>query len=423
MVSQGYLPNSRGACPPVGYHAVMESDTGTPLVVLGVTGGIGAYKACELARELMRRGMRVKTVMTAAAQRFVTPLTFRTLTGESVGVSLWDDPTQRVHHVSLAQEADVVVIAPCTANVIAKIAHGRADDLLTTTVLATEAPLVVAPAMNTHMWTKDITRRNLAELIGRGAVVVEPGTGELACGDVGEGRLAEVGLIADAVEREVQRTRSLAGTRVLVTAGPTREPIDAVRFIGNRSSGRQGYAIAEEAARRGADVTLVSGPTSLADPAGVRVIRVETAAEMFEAVDAAYAHAGIVVAAAAVADLRPRVREAGKIKKSDAPDSIALERTVDILAALGARKGDRILVGFAAEAGDAVAYAREKLGAKNLDLIVANDVTASGAGFDVPTNRVTLIDRSEAIALPLMDKRAVARALLDRVEALRKDPR
>ena len=401
----------------------METSSHTPLVVLGVTGGIGAYKSCELARELMRRGMRVKTVMTAAAQRFVTPLTFRTLTGEPVGVSLWDDPTQRVHHVSLAEEADVVVVAPCTANVIAKIAQGRADDLLTTTVLASQGPLVIAPAMNTRMWVKDVTRHNVAVLESRGVVIVEPGTGDLACGEVGEGRLAEVGVIADVVENEARRARSLAGVRVLVTAGPTREPIDAVRFIGNRSSGRQGYAIAEEAARRGAEVTLVSGPTSLADPAGVRTVRVETAAEMLVAAEKGFGDADIVVAAAAVADLRPAAPAAGKIRKAEAPDSIALEATTDILAALGSRKQGRVLVGFAAEIGDPVSSARQKLAAKNLDLIVANDVTEPGAGFDVPTNRVTLIDAAGATALPLMDKRAVARAVLDRIEALRKEAR
>jgi phosphopantothenoylcysteine decarboxylase/phosphopantothenate--cysteine ligase len=401
----------------------MDTDARTPLVVLGVTGGIAAYKACELARELMRRGMRVKTVMTAAARRFVTPLTFRTLTGEPVGVSLWDDPTQRVHHVSLAEEADVVVLAPCTANVIAKIAQGRADDLLTTTVLAAEAPLVVAPAMNTRMWSKEATRGNVATLVARGAVIVEPGTGDLACGDVGEGRMAEVGAIADAVEREVGRVRSLAGVRVLVTAGPTREPIDAVRFVGNRSSGRQGYAIAEEAARRGADVTLVSGPTALPDPFGVRTVRIETAAEMLAAVEEAFEGAELVISAAAIVDLRPVAPLSGKIKKSEAPESISLEVTADILASLGARKGARTLVGFAAEAGDPVPSARAKLTAKNLDLIVANDITAEGAGFDILTNRVTLVDKAATTELPVMDKRAVARAVLDRVETLRKDVR
>jgi len=399
----------------------MDTDTHRPTVVLGVTGGIGAYKACELARELMRRGMRVKTIMTAAAQRFVTPLTFRTLTGEPVAVSLWDDPTAHVHHISLAQEADVLVIAPCTANVIAKMATGRADDLLTTTALATEAPIVVAPAMNTHMWLRDVTQRNVRALQERGVVFVAPGSGELACGDVGEGRLADVLDIADAVEREARRARSLAGVQVVVTAGPTQEPIDPVRYIGNRSSGRQGYAIAEEAARRGASVTLVSGPTELPDPFGAAVVRVGTAAEMLDAVLASYERADIVVAAAAVADFRPVTVVDRKLKKESAPETIALERTVDILATLGQRKGDRMLVGFAAETGDPVASARGKLAAKNLDLVVANDVTAAGAGFGTSTNIVTLVDARGQQALPLMDKRAVARAVLDRVETLRKE--
>lgn len=401
----------------------METPRDTPLIVLGITGGIGAYKACELARELMRRGLRVKTVMTSAAQRFVTPLTFRTLTGEPVGVSLWDEPASGVHHISLAEEADVVVIAPCTANVIAKIAQGRADDLLTTTVLATEAQLVVAPAMNTHMWARDITRGNVAVLVSRGAVIVEPGTGVLACGDVGEGRLAEVGDIADAVELAARRALSLKGVRILVTSGPTREPIDDVRFIGNRSSGRQGHAVAEEAARRGAEVTLVSGPTSLADPFGVRTVRVETAAEMLAAVEEAFPCCDVVVAAAAVADFRPAEATSGKIAKDEAPAALELERTVDILALLGQRKGGRILVGFAAQSGDPVPAALKKLAAKNLDLIVANDVTAPGAGFDVPTNVVTLIDSIGVEPLPLMDKRAVARAVLDKVESIRRRAR
>jgi phosphopantothenoylcysteine decarboxylase/phosphopantothenate--cysteine ligase len=398
----------------------MDTNTSKPVVVLGVTGGIGAYKACELARELMRRGMRVKTVMTSAAQRFVTPLTFRTLTGESVAVSMWDDPTQHVHHISLAQEADVVVIAPCTANVIAKLAHGRADDLLTTTVLATEAPVVVAPAMNTHMWARDVTQSNVAVLRDRGAVFVEPESGELACGDVGDGRLAGVLAIADAVTREVERTRSLAGVRVLVTAGPTREPIDPVRFIGNRSSGRQGYAIAEEAARRGASVTLVSGPTSLRDPFGVETVHVESAAQMLAAVEMAYSQAIVVIAAAAVADFRPVAPSETKIKKSGAAGEVALERTVDILASLGDRKGRRVLVGFAAETGDPVDSARGKLVAKHLDLVVANDVTEPGAGFESLTNRVTFVAADGVESLPCMDKSAVARALLDRIETILK---
>jgi len=392
-----------------------------PTVVLGVTGGIAAYKACEVARELMRAGVRVKVVMTAAAQRFVTPLTFRTLTGEPVAVSLWDDPSQRVHHISLAEEADVVVLVPCTANVIAKLAHGRADDILTTTVLATEAPVVMAPAMNTHMWRKDVTRANVDALRERGYRFVEPGTGELACGDTGEGRLATVAEIVDAVLVEVRRTRSLEGVRLLVTAGPTREPIDAVRFIGNRSSGRQGYAVAEEAARRGADVTLVSGPTSLPVPFGVTCVQVETAAEMRDAVLAVYGDSTAVVMTAAVADLRPAAPIVGKMKKGEAPGAIALERTEDILETLGADKGDRVLVGFAAETSDVVEYARGKLAAKNLDLIVANDVSEPGVGFDSGSNRVVFVTGDAAETRPLMTKTAVAAELLDRLAALMKE--
>jgi phosphopantothenoylcysteine decarboxylase/phosphopantothenate--cysteine ligase len=396
----------------------MENNASKPVVVLGVTGGIGAYKACELARELMRRGARVKTVMTAAAQRFVTPLTFRSLTGESVATSMWDDPTQHVHHISLAQEADVVVIAPCTANVIAKIAQGRADDLLTTMVLATEAPVVLAPAMNTRMWAKPVTQANVGALRDTGVVFVEPESGQLACGDVGDGRLADIGAIADAVMREIARARSLEGIGVLVTAGPTREPIDPVRFIGNRSSGRQGYAIAEEAARRGATVTLVSGPTSLRDPFGVKVVRVETAAQMLDAAEGAYGTAQVVIAAAAVADFRPADPATAKLKKADAPDNVVLERTVDILASLGAHKEGRVLVGFAAETGDPVDAARGKLVAKSLDLVVANDVIEPGSGFETLTNHVAFVAADGAEWLPRMDKHAVARALLDRVETI-----
>jgi phosphopantothenoylcysteine decarboxylase/phosphopantothenate--cysteine ligase len=399
----------------------MDTPLDRPTVVLGITGGIGAYKACEVARELMRRGCRVKVVMTAAAKRFVTPLTFRTLTGEPVAVTLWDEPEAGVHHISLADEADVLVIAPCTANVINKLAQGRADDILTTTALATEAPLVIAPAMNTHMWLKDVTQAAVETLRGRGAVFVEPGTGDLACGDVGEGRLATVGEIVEAVMAELVRARDLAGERVLVTAGPTREPIDPVRFIGNRSSGRQGYAIAEEAARRGADVTLVSGPTSLSDPFGVRVVRVETALQMRDAVATAFSDADVVVMTAAVADFRPAEAAASKLKKAAAPDTLRLERNPDILAGLGERKGDRLLVGFAAETGDVVAHARAKLAEKNLDMVVGNDVSEPGVGFDSTVNRVVFVTAVGEEALPVMGKRAVAGELLDRVARMIKE--
>lgn len=390
--------------------------TSAPTVVLGVTGCIAAYKSAELARALVRAGVRVKVVMTDAATRFMGPLTFRTLTNEPVVTSLWDDPgSSAVYHVSLAEEADVMVIAPCTANVLAKIAVGRADDMLTTTVLATQAPLVIAPAMNTHMWRAAATQENLATVRARGAIVVEPASGELACGDVGEGRLAEVDAIAAVVLAELARSRDLVGVRALVTAGPTYEPIDAVRFIGNRSSGRQGYAIAEELARRGAEVTLVSGPTVLPDPFGVRTVRVTTALEMEAAARDAYGDANVVVATAAVSDFRPAAVAAGKLKKDEAPTVVELERTPDILAGFGAEKGDRVLVGFAAETEDVLAYARGKLESKNLDLVVANDVSVPGLGFSSADNRVTFVAREGERELPVMSKMAIARELGDEI--------
>jgi phosphopantothenoylcysteine decarboxylase/phosphopantothenate--cysteine ligase len=385
-------------------------------IVVGVTGGIGAYKACELVRALMRRGFRVKVVMTESATRFVTPLTFRTLTGEPVATSLWaDEPDARVHHISLAEEADVVVLAPCTANVIAKLVHGRADDMLTTTVLATAAPLVIAPAMNVHMWRKEITQQNVRALEVRGCVIVAPTRGELACGDVGEGRLADVATIADAAEAEARRARDLAGVHVLVTAGPTHEPIDPVRFVGNRSSGKQGFAIAEEAARRGARVMLVSGPVSLSDPFGVEVVRVTTAEEMRTATLAAFGAADVVIASAAVSDFRPAQAAHEKIKKGSAVPQVPLERTPDILAEIGALNAGRaVLVGFAAETADVVGRAAEKLVAKGLDLVVANDVSGE-LGFGTDDNRVTLVADGGVEPLPVLSKRAIAREILDRV--------
>ncbi|MDA3935875.1 MAG: bifunctional phosphopantothenoylcysteine decarboxylase/phosphopantothenate--cysteine ligase CoaBC [Actinomycetota bacterium] len=387
-----------------------------PVVALGLTGCIAAYKACEIARALVKRGVRVIPLMTEAATRFVGPLTLRTLTGEQVASSLWEDPgTAQVHHISLAQEIDVFAIVPCTANVVAKLAHGRADDLLTTTALATEAPLVIAPAMNTHMWRAEATIENLNMLRSRGSVIVEPESGELACGDVGEGRLAPLEAIVEAIMAEVERAQDLAGVRMLVTAGPTREPIDAVRFIGNPSSGKTGYGVAQEAARRGAHVTLVSGPTELPDPFGCTTVRVSTAAEMLQATVEAYASCDVVVASAAVSDLRPVFVFEGKIKKSASPSSVELERTEDILAQMGQDKGERLLVGFAAETDNVLSYAREKLVAKNLDLIVANDVSVPEVGFGGDMNTVSIISADEVQELPHMSKRAVARVLLDRI--------
>jgi phosphopantothenoylcysteine decarboxylase/phosphopantothenate--cysteine ligase len=393
----------------------MDTTSDTPLVVLGVTGCIAAYKACELARTLMREGCRVRVVMTEAATHFVGPATFRALTGEPVAVGLWDEATARVHHISLAEEADVFVVAPATANTLVKLSVGRADDLLSTTALATEAPMVLAPAMNVHMWRAEATRAAVATLRSRGAVVVEPETGELACGEVGEGRLAALDAIAEAVLAEVRRVRDLLGVRVLVTAGGTQEPIDPVRYIGNRSSGKTGYAIAEEAARRGAEVTLVSGPTSLPDPFGITTIRVQTAAQMHAAVLAAYADADAVVASAAVADFRPASAAERKQKKDTAPLTLELERTVDILAELGRSKGERLLVGFGAETTDVLAGATAKLASKNLDLVIANDVSEAGLGFGSDSNRVWFVSADETIELPVLTKTAIARKLWDRI--------
>jgi len=354
----------------------MDTTSDTPLVVLGVTGCIAAYKACELARTLMREGCRVRVVMTEAATHFVGPATFRALTGEPVAVGLWDEATARVHHISLAEEADVFVVAPATANTLVKLSVGRADDLLSTTALATEAPMVLAPAMNVHMWRAEATRAAVATLRSRGAVVVEPETGELACGEVGEGRLAALDAIAEAVLAEVRRVRDLLGVRVLVTAGGTQEPID---------------------------------------PFGITTIRVQTAAQMHAAVLAAYADADAVVASAAVADFRPASAAERKQKKDTAPLTLELERTVDILAELGRSKGERLLVGFGAETTDVLAGATAKLASKNLDLVIANDVSEAGLGFGSDSNRVWFVSADETIELPVLTKTAIARKLWDRI--------
>jgi phosphopantothenoylcysteine decarboxylase/phosphopantothenate--cysteine ligase len=396
----------------------MSKPADRPTVVLGVTGCIAAYKACELARTLMKAGCRVKIVMTESATKFVGPTTFRALTGEPVAVGLWDESDARVHHISLAEEADVFVIAPATANTLAKIAQGRADDLLSTSALATEATLLVAPAMNVHMWRAETTQLAMGALRARGAVVVQPETGELACGDIGEGRLASPGTIAEAVLAEVHRSRDLVDVSVLVTAGGTQEPLDPVRFLGNRSSGKTGYRIAEEAARRGADVTLVSGPTTLPDPFGVTTVRVTTAQQMRDAVAGVYPGTDAVVACAAVADFRPVAAAGHKQKKDAAPLTLSLERTPDILAELGASKAERVLVGFAAETQDVLAAAAGKLAAKNLDLVVANDVSVEGLGFGSESNRVWFVSASGAEELPVQSKTSIARELWDRVAPL-----
>lgn len=389
-------------------------------VVLGVSGGIAAYKSAELVRALRQRGARVRVVMTRGAQQFITPLTLQTLSGEPVSTDLFDlDQESQIGHIALADSADVLLVAPATANVVAKLAHGIADDLLTTIALATRARMVVAPAMNVHMYESAIVRENLARLRERGVRVVEPDAGELACGYEGQGRLPDVDVLLEELAAALA-PKDLAGETVLVTAGPTREYLDPVRFLSNRSSGRMGFAVARAAARRGARVVLVTGPAALPDPRSVEVVRVESAQEMAAAVDAHVSRASIVVAAAAVADYRPRRTARDKAAKVQGGMTLELETTRDIVAGIDRSRSDLIVVGFAAETGDPVAKARAKLARKGLDLIVANDVSAPGAGFDVETNVVTLIDRETETSLPLLDKDAVADAILERVAALRR---
>jgi phosphopantothenoylcysteine decarboxylase/phosphopantothenate--cysteine ligase len=392
-----------------------------PVVVLGVTGCIGAYKACEVLRELQRRGVDVHVVMTAAATRFVSPMTFEALSRHPVFHDQWAlGANGEIRHISLADDAELLLVAPATANSLGKFARGIADDALSTLYLATRAPVVVAPAMNVNMFEHEAVRENLATLRGRGVVVVEPGEGYLACGWLGKGRLAEVEAIVEVALARLARRAELAGETLLVTAGPTLEDIDPVRYVSNRSSGAMGYRLAEAARDRGARVILVSGPTALSAPHGVNFVAVRSAEEMQKAVAAHAAAASIVIAAAAVSDYRPARASASKLKKTDGPMGLELVRTPDILKGLGETKGGRLLVGFAAETEDLVANARRKLEAKNLDLIVANDVTAPGAGFAGPTNAVVLLRRDgQSRDVPLATKREVADEILDEVVALR----
>ena len=391
------------------------------VVVLGVTGCIGAYKACEVLRELQRRDVDVHVVMTAAATRFVTPMTFEALSHHPVFHDQWAlGENGGIRHVSLADDADLLLVAPATANSVGKFARGIADDALSTLYLATRAPVVVAPAMNVNMYGHASVQENLQTLRARGVSIVEPGSGYLACGWLGRGRLAETGEIVDAALAVLQRQRDLEGETVLVTAGPTVEDIDPVRFVSNRSTGRMGYRVAEAARDRGARVVLVSGPTSLPAPPGVELVNVRSAADMERAVQQHLPGVTVVVAAAAVSDYRPATVAATKLKKSDAGLSLSLARTPDILKGLGAAKGGRVLVGFAAETDDLLRHAREKLQVKNLDLIVANDVAAEGSGFGGETNAGSILRRDGTHAdVPLGTKRAMADRILDEVRAIR----
>jgi len=393
-------------------------------VLLAVSGGIAAYKIPELVRALDRAGLAVRCALTEAATRFVSPLVLQTLTREPVRTDLLDPGEEgQIGHIELADQADAVVVAPATANLLARMAAGLADDLVSTLLLATKAKILVAPAMNVNMWEHPATQANVATLRARGVHFVGPDAGALACGWEGAGRMAEPEAIAAALEL-VLGPASLAGERVVVTAGGTREPIDGVRAIVNRSSGKMGFALAAEAARRGAEVVLVAGPSALATPAGVRRTDVETALEMRSAVLAELSTASLVIMAAAVADFRPAAPVAGKIKKEDLPEGagveLALVRNPDILAEISRERGRRIVVGFAAESRDVIANARNKLARKGCDLLVANDVSRADAGFESDRNAVALLTPDGDVEeLPLLDKREVAVRIWDRIEKLR----
>lgn len=389
-------------------------------IVVGVTGGIAAYKACELVSRLVKQGADVRVIMTKNATEFVQPLTFQSLSHNPVSVDTFANiQTWEIEHVALAQRADLFIIAPATANVMAKLACGIADDMLTTTVLATHAPVLLAPAMNTGMWENPATQHNLEVLVARGVHIAVPGTGLLACGTTGAGRMSEPVELVEAANALLKARADMAGLSVVVTAGPTAEPIDPVRFITNRSSGRMGYALAEAARARGANVTLISGPTALKLPAGVDVVRISTTRELHDAV-LAHADADVIIQAAAPADFRVREYSDKKIKRTGDTLTLELEPNPDIAAELGQlKRPGQTLVGFAAETNDVNANARDKLRRKSLDLIVANDVTRAGAGFDVDTNIVTLIDEDEMRELPIMSKRDVADSVLDHVLKLR----
>jgi len=393
------------------------------LIALGVTGSVGAYKSVEVAPGLQKRGHEVVAIMTAAAQQFIGPLTLEAITRRDVITDQFAPGlNSSVEHVSLASTIDALVVAPATANVLGKFANGIADDFLSSLHLVTRAPIVMAPAMNSNMWTHEAVERNLAILRGRGVHLVDPESGELACGWVGPGRLAEPERIVTAVEEVLRPAGSLLGRSVLVTAGPTYEDLDPVRYLGNRSTGRMGLALAAEAARRGAKVTLVLGPTSLVPPAGMESVRVRSAAEMFEAVMTRREATDVMVLAAAVADYAPADgARPQKIPKGEGPLTLVLARTRDILAELGAWRGPRrapVLIGFAAETRDVVARGLAKLRAKGVDLIVANDVSRADAGFEVETNAVTIVSADAETAVPLRAKSEVARVVVDHVESL-----
>ncbi|WP_404432890.1 bifunctional phosphopantothenoylcysteine decarboxylase/phosphopantothenate--cysteine ligase CoaBC [Sutcliffiella horikoshii] len=390
-------------------------------ILLCVTGGIAVYKAVALTSKLVQQGAEVKVIMSQSACKFVTPLSFQALSRNEVFTDTFEEKNPAViSHIDLADWADVVLVAPATANVIGKLANGLADDMITTTLLASTAPVWIAPAMNVHMYDHPAVKHNMERLVSFGYRFIEPGEGFLACGYVGKGRLEEPETIVEGLKRYFQKQdeRTLTGKTVLVTAGPTVEKVDPVRFFTNRSTGKMGYAIAEAAANLGADVILVSGPTNLPDPPKVQTIRVESAEEMFHAVMRHYEKTDVVIKSAAVADYRPKFVSDMKMKKQDGDSVLELERTKDILKTLGERKEHQVLVGFAAETNNVEEYAKGKLAKKNLDYVVANNVTVSGAGFGTDTNLVTIYKKDgTSISLPMMSKQDVAYAILEEVAA------
>ena len=402
----------------------MSSEMKKPCVVLGVTGGIAVYKACELLRLLQKRGIDVFVVMTQNACRFVAPLTFETLSGHPVAVDTFDRPqTWEVEHIALAKRADLFLIAPATANIMGKMACGIADDMLSTTVMATRAPVLVAPAMNTGMWENAAVQQNVKTLRARGVEIVAPVSGHLACGDNGAGKLEDVEVIAERACELLFAKKDMEGLRVMVTAGPSREALDPVRYISNRSSGKMGYAIAQAAQKRGAEVTLLSGPVAIEAPQGVKLVPFTTTQELLDRASELAQEQDLLIQAAAPADYRAKEVAPRKIKKHGGePMTFTLVENPDVAATLGkAKRSGQVFVGFAAETNDVLAHARDKLARKNLDMIVANDVTRPGAGFDVDTNIVTLITKEGQEALPMMSKAEVARRILDRALALRRE--
>lgn len=416
------LPNPEKFAPHVqiGYFQPVGKAGKQQTVVVGVTGGIACYKTVELVRLLVKGGIRVQVIMSRGAMEFVTPLTFQTLSGNPVATETFNlTQESQIGHIHLADSADLFIIAPATANVIGKIANGIADDLLTTVLLATQAPVMVAPAMNVHMYENPFVQENLRKLRRVGYHVIEPAEGFLACGYEGRGRLPDAENILEEIHRLLME-RDLKGEHFLITAGPNREPIDPVRYISNRSSGKMGYALARAALRRGGEVTLVSGPTALEPPAGARVIAVTTAEEMRAVVLKEFARSTVVVMAAAVSDYHPVVTAGKKLKRAKEPIELRLEPNPDILKELGGKKAGQILVGFAAETEDLAANAEKKLREKNLDMIVANNVAEPNSGFDGDTNIATILDRTGAVrSLPLMSKDDLADRIYDHFLALK----